>query len=100
MRSFPARWKTMSSLFLELLEPDDLVKFVLSLFELQTEILRTILDSERAGISQEDKVFALRQYRLNLERELARTDASIRVLGGRLQHGSVATGAARHRRGA
>jgi len=84
MRSYPARWKMMSSLFLELLEPDDLVKFVLSLFEFQTEILLTVLDSKKAGLSEEDKVFALRQYRLNLERELARTDASIRVLSGRL----------------
>jgi len=97
MRSYPARWKTMSSLFLELLEPDDLVKFALSLFEFQTEILRTILDSDRTGFSEEDKVFALRQYRLNLERELARTDASIRVLGGKLQHESDAAGTARKR---
>ena len=83
MRSYPARWKMMSTLFLELLEPDDLVKFVLSLFEFQTEILRTLLDSDRRELSQEDKVFALRQYRLSLERELARTDASIRAQGGR-----------------
>ena len=95
MKSYPARWKMMSSLFLELLEPDDLVKFVLSLFEFQAEILRTILDSVKPGLSQEDKVFALRQYRLNLERELARTDASIRVHGGKLGHESAPTGAAR-----
>jgi DNA-binding PadR family transcriptional regulator len=97
MRSYPARWKMMSSLFLELLEPDDLVKFVLSLFEFQTEILRTILDSDRTGLSQEDKVFALRQYRLNLERELARTDASIKVHSGRLGQEGAPVGTARKR---
>jgi DNA-binding PadR family transcriptional regulator len=97
MKSYPARWKMMSSLFLELLEPDDLVKFVLSLFEFQTEILRTILDSDKMGLTQEDKVFALRQYRLNMERELARTDASISALEGRLRHESTHTGAARKR---
>jgi len=97
MRSYPARWKMISSLFLELLEPDDLVKFVLSLFEFQTEILRTILDSEKTGLSEEDKVFALRQYRLNLERELARADASIRMLGGRLGQENAPTGTARKR---
>jgi DNA-binding PadR family transcriptional regulator len=95
MKSYPARWKMMSSLFLDLLEPDDLVKFVLSLFEFQTEILRTILDSDRTGLSQEDKVFALRQYRLNLERELARTDDSIRVHGRRLERQSASAGGAR-----
>ena len=97
MRSYPARWKMMSSLFLELLEPDDLVRFTLSLFEFQTEILRTILDSDNTGFSREDKVFALRQYRLNLERELARTDASIGELGGKLQHGSDVGESARKR---
>jgi len=89
MKSYPVRWKMISSLFLELLEPDDLVKLVLSLFEFQTEILRTILDSSRTG--KEDKVFALRQYRLNLERELARADMSIRMLGGRLPRESAAS---------
>ena len=95
MKSYPARWKMVSSLFLDLLEPDDLVKLVLSLFEFQTEILRTILDSSRAG--REDKVFALRQYRLNLERELARADTSIRMLGERLPQESAASGTARRR---
>ena len=95
MKSYPSRWKMMSSLFLELLEPDDLVKFVLSLFEFQTEILRIILDSERTGLGQEDKVFALRQYRLNLERELARTDASIREHEGKLGRESSPTGKGR-----
>jgi len=95
MKSYPARWKMISSLFLELLEPDDLVKLVLSLFEFQTEILRTILDSSRTG--KEDKVFALRQYRLNLERELARADTSIRMLTERLPHESAASGTARRR---
>jgi len=83
MRSYPTRWKMLSSLFLELLEPDDLVKLLLNLSEFQTEILRTLLDSEGKGLTQADKLFALRQYRLNLERELAHTDSSIRVHGGR-----------------
>ncbi len=97
MRSYPARMKMMSSLFLELLEPDDLVKFVLSLFEFQTDVLRTILESDRTGLSEEDKVFALRQYRLNLERELARTGTSIRVHGGRPEEAGPPTGTARKR---
>jgi DNA-binding PadR family transcriptional regulator len=97
MRSYPARWKMMSSLFLELLEPDDLVKFVLSLFEFQAEILRTVLDSDKTGLSQEDKVFALRQYRLNLERELGRTDAAIKAHGGRLGQEDAPVGTVRKR---
>ena len=97
MRSYPTRWKMMSSLFLELLEPDDLVKLVLSLFEFQTEILRTILDSDGAGLSKDDKVFALRQYRLNLERELARTDVSIRTYGGKMMLDGGLAGVSRKR---
>lgn len=98
MRSYPTRWKMMSSLFLELLEPDDLVKLLLSLSEFQAETLRTLLDSDRKGLSQEDKLFALRQHRLNLERELARTDASIRVHGGRSALGSNAARTSRRGR--
>lgn len=77
MRSSTERWSLMSSLFIDLLEPDDLVRFVLSFFELQIGLVHTIVESDRSGLSDEDKLFVLRQYRLNLERELNRAIASI-----------------------
>ena len=37
-----------------------------------------IVESDRNGLSNQDKLFILRQYRLNLERELIRTISSIK----------------------
>jgi DNA-binding PadR family transcriptional regulator len=76
------RMSMMSSLFVDLMEPDDLVRLALNSFELHTGLVRVVVDSEKSGLSDEDKLFVLRQYSLNLERELARATASIKELGG------------------
>jgi DNA-binding PadR family transcriptional regulator len=92
MRSSTERWSMMRSLFIDLMEPDDLVRFVLSSFELQTELVHTIIESNKSGLSDEDKLFVLRQYRLNLERELTRAIALIKKLDGRNQIRDAVTG--------
>lgn len=84
MSSSSQRLRTMSSLFLDLMEPDDLVRFVLNSFELQTGLVRAIVESEKSGLGDEDKLFVLRQYRLNLERELGR---AIRLIE-QMDHGA------------
>jgi DNA-binding PadR family transcriptional regulator len=86
MESSGERMRMMSSLFIDLMEPDDLVRFALDSFELQTGLVRTILESEKSGLTDEDKLFILRQYKLNLDRELARTVASIGALAGKSEH--------------
>lgn len=85
MESSGERMRMLSSLFIDLMEPDDLVKFALSSFELQTGLVRTIVESEKSGLSDEDRLFVLRRYKLNLDRELTRTAASISPLEGRLE---------------
>jgi DNA-binding PadR family transcriptional regulator len=80
MGSSGERMRTMSSLFIDLMEPDDLIKFALNSFELQAGLVRTIVESERSSLGNEDKLFVLRQYRLNLERELIRATGSIERL--------------------
>ncbi len=72
------RFGIMSSLFIDLMEPDDLVKSVLNSFELYSGLVRTVVHSRKSVLSDEDRLFVLRQYSLNLERELARATASIR----------------------
>jgi DNA-binding PadR family transcriptional regulator len=72
MGSSSQRLRTMSSLFLDLMEPDDLIRFVLNSFDVQTGLVRVIVESKKGGLGEEDKLFVLRQYRLNLERELSR----------------------------
>jgi DNA-binding PadR family transcriptional regulator len=92
MRSSTERWSMMRSLFIDLMEPDDLVRLVLSTFEIQTELVHTIIESNKSGLSDEDKLFVLRQYRLNLERELTRAIALIKKLDGRNQIRDAVTG--------
>ncbi len=83
MKSSTERWSLMRQLFIDLMEPDDLVRFVLSSMELQIELVHTLVESDRSGISDQDRLYILRQYRLNLERELTRATASIKEIDGR-----------------
>ena len=83
MKSSTERWNLMRQLFIDLMEPDDLVRFVLNSLELQIELVHTLVESDRSGLSDQDKLFILRQYRLNLERELTRAMASIKEIEGR-----------------
>ena len=94
MRSSTERLALMSSLFVDLMEPDDLVRFILNSFELQTELLHMIIESDKSGLSSQDKLFVLRQYRLNLERELSRAIASIKKVEGRTHSENTAAGQA------
>ena len=70
----------MRQLFIDLMEPDDLVKFVINSMEMQMDLVHTLVESEKSSLSSQDKLFILRQYRLNLERELARAATSIKEL--------------------
>lgn len=90
MKSSTERWSLMGQLFIDLMEPDDLVRFTLNSLELQIELVHTLVDSGRSGLSDQDKLFVLRQYRLNLERELTRTMASIKEIEGRTPSESAA----------
>jgi len=94
MRSSTERWSLMRQLFIDLMEPDDLVRFVLNSLELQIGLVHTLVESDRSGLSDQDKLFILRQYRLNLERELTRATASIKGMEGRTPSESAATGGA------
>jgi len=92
MRTSTERMTLMSSLFIDLMEPDDLVRFVLNSFDLQGQLLRMIIESDKSSLSDQDKLFVLRQYRLNLERELSRALASLEGLEGKTGQGAVAKG--------
>jgi DNA-binding PadR family transcriptional regulator len=94
MKSSTERWSLMGQLFIDLMEPDDLVKFVLKSLELQIELVHMLVESDRSGLSDQDKLFILRQYRLNLERELTRAIASIKEIDGRTRSESLVHGGA------
>ena len=92
MRTSTERMSLMSSLFVDLMESDDLVRFVLNSFDLQTQLLRMIVESDKSNLSVQDKLFLLRQYRLNLERELSRGLTLLKRLEGKTGQRAVATG--------
>ncbi len=92
MKSSTERWTLMRQLFIDLMESDDLVRFVLNSLELQIGLVHTLVESDRSGLSDQDKLFILRQYRLNLERELTRATASIKEIEGRTPSEGAATG--------
>jgi hypothetical protein len=62
--------------------------------ELQIELVHTLVESDRSGLSDEDKLFILHQYRLNLERELTRAIASIKEIDGRTPSENASAGGA------
>ncbi len=90
MKSSTARWNLMSALFIDLMEPDDLVRFVLRSFGLQVELVHMIVESRRSRVSDQDKLFVLRQYRLTLERELSRSVALIKAIEAHSNHEATA----------
>ena len=92
MRSSTERWSLMRQLFIDLMEPDDLVRFVLNSLELQIGLVHMLVESDRSDLSDQDKLFILRQYRLNLERELTRATASIKEIEGRAHSENAAAG--------
>jgi DNA-binding PadR family transcriptional regulator len=82
IKSSTERWNLSRQLFVDLMEPDDLVRFVLNSLGLQIELVHMLVESDRSRLSDEDKLFVLREYRLNLERELARTMTLIKKMNG------------------
>lgn len=96
MRLSTERWNLMRLLFIDLMESEDLVRVVLSSFKVPGELVRMVIESDRSGLSDQDKLFVLRQYRLNLERDLTRAIASIDAMEGRPpSKGALSKGAAR-----
>lgn len=81
MRTSTERMNLMTSLFLDLMDPEDLVRLVLGVVDTQIELVHAVVDGGKGPLSDQDKLFVLRQYRLNLERELARSGSSIDRLG-------------------
>jgi DNA-binding PadR family transcriptional regulator len=92
MKSSTERWRLMGRLFIDLMEPDDLVRFVLNSSEMQIELVHMVVESDRSLLSDQERLFVLRQYRLSLERELSRAMASIKEIEGRTPSDNAVTG--------
>ncbi len=99
MRSSTERMGLVSSLFVDLMEPEDIVRFVLNAFDGYIQLVHTIVEAEKSELSDQDKLFLMRQYRLNLERELSRAAAAIKRLGGKAESGDFHRGKGIQHRG-
>ncbi len=99
MRSSTERMGLVSSLFVDLMGPEDTVRFVLNAFDGYIQLVHTVVEAEKSELTNQDKLFLMRQYRLNLERELSRAAASIKRLGGKAEPGGLRHASGTQRRG-
>jgi DNA-binding PadR family transcriptional regulator len=64
------RWMAMRRLFLELVEPDQLMRFLRDGARGQFEITRQVMRTRMKNIPQKDVEYLLKEYRLSLEEQL------------------------------
>ena len=69
-RSAGQKWSLMSRIFVDMLEPEDLAKYFVEGTKNNFEVARECLDSKLALISESEAEFILREYSLNLQRQL------------------------------
>ncbi|HVP23440.1 MAG TPA: PadR family transcriptional regulator [Conexivisphaerales archaeon] len=67
-RSSGERWALMGRIFSEIMEPDDLTRFIHA--APTSRFLHELMQSNGERLSREDKLYLLRQYILLLEKEL------------------------------
>ncbi|HKW05783.1 MAG TPA: PadR family transcriptional regulator [Nitrososphaerales archaeon] len=67
------KWYSMRRLFIDLMDPDQISNFLVEGSKLQFETSRELVSSKLSKISAADAEFTLREYALNLERQLSWT---------------------------
>jgi DNA-binding PadR family transcriptional regulator len=70
MKSSGERWSLMRRVFSDILEPEDLVKFVVEAPSRHFDFVHELVLSSNHGICQEDKLYLLKHYNLLIEKEL------------------------------
>jgi DNA-binding PadR family transcriptional regulator len=76
------RWTLMRRVFSDLMEPEDLSRFVIESPSRHFEFVHELVLSNGDRISHEDKLYLLRQYNLLLERELNWSVKALKTLAG------------------
>ncbi|MGH9917262.1 MAG: PadR family transcriptional regulator [Nitrososphaerales archaeon] len=83
------RWMAMRRLYFDLLDPAGLSAMVLEGSKRQFEITKELLESKRDALSRTDAEFTLREYGLNLERQLDWTNSQLKDLRARPGHPKI-----------
>jgi len=83
MASSSQRWMAMRRLFFDMLDPAGMSNLFVEGSKKQFEMVKELLEARRDSMSRNDMDFMLREYSLNLERQLDWTQMQIRDLRGR-----------------
>jgi DNA-binding PadR family transcriptional regulator len=67
------KWSSMRRIFMDLMDPDQISKFLVEGSKLQFEMSQELIDSKISKLSPSDAEYTLREYALNLERQLTWT---------------------------
>ncbi len=74
------RWSSLARIFVDMLGPSDISKFFVEGSRKQFEIARETLESKLDKLRVEDAEFMMREYSLNLQRQLDWSNAILRKL--------------------
>ncbi len=69
LKSSGERWAMMRSIFSDIMEPEDLAKFVIQSPANHFQFVHELIRSNGQRMSHEDKLYLLREYNLLIERE-------------------------------
>lgn len=76
------RWGEMRKIFIEMIEPEDVGKFLVDGSKTQFQIAQEAFESKMHRLNPSDTRFILKEYALNLERQLDWTSTTLRKIGG------------------
>jgi DNA-binding PadR family transcriptional regulator len=74
------RWSSLARIFVEMLEPEDLSKFIVEGSTKQFEIARETIEARIGKIKHQDALFMMEEYSLNLQKQLGWSESIVRSL--------------------
>ncbi len=93
--SFQHRWNNLRNLFIELVDPENVATFFVDGSKRQFQLAQEMLESKASKISSSELEFMLKEYGLNLERQLNWTNKMLIQLKPKLVHQTPRQKAAR-----
>ncbi len=84
--SFQHRWNKLRNLFIELIDPENVPTFFVEGSKRQLQMAQEILESKASKIPPGELELALKEYALNLERQLNWTNKTLEELKPKVTH--------------
>ena len=84
--SFQHRWNNLRNLFIELIDPENVPTFFVEGSKRQLQMAQEILESKAGKIPPRELELALKEYALNLERQLNWTNKTLDELKPKIAH--------------